>query len=168
MTVNHTVKTKTNECNPILTSRYVKWHLVSAGRVGYYSCIIKCKVWPHSIMIKVFFLLSCLMLSYGNPKKLLIRLNVKYSSKNLRLNKNEVSSNYEWEQGAKFLNPYDNHNFKLFPKSHEQSLGKDYSGIPRFLIHLFRSKTIISERHSRHWIQQFFWNLYLRWWNCKL
>ena len=91
-------------------------------------------------MIKVFFLLSCLMLNYGNPKKLLIRLNVKYSSKNLSLNKNEVSSNYEWEQGAKFLNPYDNHNFKLFPESHEQSLGKDYSGIPRFLIHLSRLK----------------------------
>ena len=69
------------------------------------------------------------MLNYGNPKKLVIRLNVKVSSKNLRTNRNEVSSNYEWKQGAKFVNQYDNHNIKFVPKSHEQYLEQDYSGI---------------------------------------
>ena len=58
-------------------------------------------------MIKVLFLLSCLMLSYGNPKKLVIRLNVKLRHKNLRTNKNEFDSKYYWEQGSNSFNQYE-------------------------------------------------------------
>ena len=101
-------------------------------------------------MIKVLLFLSCLMLTNGNPKKLLIRLNVNLSSKNLRMNKNEVSSNYEWEPGLKVVNRYDNLNIKFVPKSHEQYLGQDYSGMYRFLIHLFRLKISITFERPPH------------------